>query len=161
MLVSFEGLSKTGKTTVFKEIKQRHPEWVELVGPRMTDVGVNNWSEYQNWEHAIKKRILDANPQTMFIANRFFSEAAYTHLADQRNMLMRMYGAYDDACMIYFYATKDELRERESHDMWRCDEIIENYMSLAQCIPTYEVNTSSMDRKTSVERVEEYLNSYR
>lgn len=157
MLVSFEGLSKSGKTTIYNRIVERNPSFVEIVGPRMPDVGMRDWDEYQKWEHAIKKPIYDANPETTFIANRAFSEAVYATDEATRQWMLRMYGAYDDAFIVFVHANREMLKERGSHDAAQYKTLVKRYNQLAGQMDHVMISTTDQTVQESVQEVEEAL----
>lgn len=158
-LISFEGPSKSGKTTIYNEVIKHRPEYVEIKGPRLTDIGLRDWMEYVKWEHAIKKPIFDANPDAVFIANRAFSEAVYATNPDVRQAMLRVYGAYDDAFIVYVRASKDELLERGTHDAWRLDDVLRRYDVLLSSMDHVAVDTTDQSIGEAYDEVLEAIDS--
>lgn len=156
-LISFEGPSKSGKTTIYDRVVENHPEFVEIKGPRLSDVGLPEWSSYVRWEHAIKKPIFDANPETTFIANRAFSEAVYATNSQVRSGMKRLYGAYDDALIVYVTADPEDLIDRGTHDAWRLEEIIDRYNELLSSFEHFEINTSEFTIDEAADAVEAWI----
>lgn len=156
-LISFEGPSKSGKTTIYNRVVENHPEFIEIVGPRLTAVGLQEWNSYVRWEHAIKKPIFDANPETTFICNRAFSEAIYATNENIRDGMKRLYGAYDDAAIVYVTADGDTLLDRGTHDAWRLLEILERYDELLSMFEHVEINTTNYTIDEAVDAVEAWI----
>jgi hypothetical protein len=143
MLFAFEGPSCMGKTTVMNRLKDRNPEWVIVNGPNQADVGIGDmWMQSWQQEHRHKLPIYRDNPDTVFLANRPFSEAVYAYDEETRYECLRVAAVYEDAAQImYFDAPDDVLEERGMTDPIPLSDVRSRYRKLTSVLPTQEFNT--------------------
>lgn len=153
-LFSFEGPSRGGKTTTMDILLDRRPTWVEVTGPSLPERTSDDFCEAWRQEMTLRKPIFEANPQNVFLANRQFSEIAYTHSEEVKQYVKRTLAMWDDVHIIYLTANNDVLQDRHSPDL---AEIEEDYRPMLEAFPSKIINTDTQDPIDAANEVEEYI----
>ena len=142
VILIFEGLSGSGKSSTADRLLERHPEWVDMRGSPPTEIGSQNWDEYQDYSMRIRSVMYRKNPRTFFLAERQLSDAVYHHDEDRRMWVKRQAQALPDPKhLFYFTASDSTLSERGSKDMWRSDTLRARYEDLLSLLPYTKINT--------------------
>lgn len=151
---SFEGPSRSGKTTTMDILRERHPEWIEVVGPSLPERTATDFKEAWRQEMVLRKPIFEANPDNVFVANRQFSEIAYGEDGVQ-SYVKRTLAMWEDVHIIYLTANSKALAERNSPD--DADWAAEEYRPILDAFPNMTVNTDKHEPEEVANRVEDYV----
>jgi thymidylate kinase len=152
---SFEGPSRAGKTTTMDLLREEHPEWIEVVGPSLPERTASNFCEAWRQEMQLRKPIFEANPENVFIANRQFSELAYTHKQEVRDYVKRTLAMWEDVHIIYLTASEDDLDERNSPDT--AETASNEYQPVLDAFPYVTIHTGKNSPEEVARRVEQYV----
>lgn len=169
-LFVFEGLSRSGKSTVCEALLERNPEWVFWRGENLMRKGPDDhWKNYQRRYHEGLHRLYELNPKNIIISDRAFSDTVYNPDPKFRTDMRRLVACYGDVYIVYFYPGhwgpssghqldgKDILSERGTRDAPRLDELMERYNDLLSMFPNFHVNTDEFDVEESVKITENYI----
>lgn len=170
-LFVFEGISRSGKSTIRDAIKKRNPEWIIFKGENLMRKGVtNNWVEYRERYHEFLHRLYELNPDNVIIADRGFSDIVYNFDPRVRHDMKRLAACYGDAHIIYFYPgdfNVDDghldngipiLRRRGTRDTWQLGALCYRYEELLEMFPYRHINTFEYDEEESMQLVEKFIN---
>lgn len=155
MLFSFEGPSRAGKTTTMELLRERRPDWIEVVGPSLPERESTDFCEAWRQEMLLRKPIFEANPENVFIANRQFSEIAYAHNDNVRAYVKRTLAMWEDVHIIYLTASDEELTERNSPD--EAELASERYQPILDAFPNVTINTEKHSPDEVATRVQQYV----
>lgn len=160
---SFEGPSRSGKTTVMDQVVERLKTAGEFPVARVEADSLPSRGIGEDWvksvqeEHEHRKPIYDENPHIAFLCNRQFSEAAYAYDEHIRHDIVRLAQSYKDGHIVMVTASEEELKERGSKDEWRLLDVIYRYELLTEALPTKFVDTTEMTEDQAVEEVIAYI----
>jgi thymidylate kinase len=143
-MLAFEGPSCSGKSTVMKELKIRHQDWVYVDGYDMSAIGLGEtWFESWQHEHRWKLPIYRDNPEVTFVVNRPFSEAIYAYTEERRYECRRMASCYEGiAKVVYFDAPDSVLEDRGAADPLPRQTVRDRYDELETVLPFERFNTA-------------------
>lgn len=132
MIVSFEGLSFSGKSTALNYAADKikgfdNTNAFVMKGPgQINHPGKQQWKDYNHYMHAVLKRIEGLNDDVIILGDRLFTEAVVT----EDEELYRRYKCYEQKHVLYFEADHDVLKERGSltEDMLEMENNYRNYL---------------------------------
>jgi thymidylate kinase len=152
MIINFEGLSRTGKTTMMNMFRKKYPNWIYWSGLRRTEVV--EWGKGIAEEHKVIERLCELNPTIPIIADRFCSEYVYNESTTLD--LVHLFRNHRHMFTIYLELDEAQLHDRKTFDAFNINTFRTRYNDLLKRIPHERINTSHKSKEevfTEIEKI--------
>lgn len=142
MLVSFEGVSKSGKSTVLDEVRELKPEWLIYKGASLIEV--DDWDAHVHVALRHFNELAKQNPENVIIVDRLFSDAVMEPDPRQSHNMRRKLMCMS-AHVVYIGASEDELLTRGTRDAWHLGSVLRRYEQVLDILPSARFDTTEDD----------------
>lgn len=161
MILTFEGYSKAGKTTLLTHLYNRlqdHPSYnvVRIKGHgHINTIGEEAWTRYNHYYHKFLEQLDSMNDNTVILADRAITEWIQT----QNTTLLRRLQCHSDLHVAFVIADEEDLQHR-GNTRGGYDEKMKRYNKAYKQFSGLQLNTSEHDKDDLVKKLLSYVERY-